>query len=175
MATLKQKLAFFIAKRKYLNKKVPSQNFKGTISNSENVLIILPDNAEDILKALDIPAYFKQQSKNVNLFCSESLSPVAKGEHNFEVISYNEESITRFGLPDKSLVKKIFDLKFDVVLDLNRDENLLYSILANIPKSKIVAGFKKENSDFYYNLQIANNQNNAEISYRNFLNSIQMF
>lgn len=175
MSSLKQKIALFIAKRKYFSKKSASQNFKGKITNSSKILIILPDNAEDILKSLDVPSYFKNHQKEVTLLTEQKLQHVAQEEHKFVIITFDEESITRLGLPDKELSSKLSKLEFDAILDLNRNVNMFYSILANIPKSSVIVGFKKENADDFYNLQIVNNQNNAEISYRNFLNSIQMF
>lgn len=172
--SIKNYIAFFVAKKKYLNKKSSPKNFKSLISNSSKILIVLPNNAEDILKALDIPAYFKKYNKEVTLITDEKFLHVAQEEFKFNTITYNEDSISKFGLPNRSLVEKISSLNIDVSLDLNREGNLFLGILANIPKPGLVAGFKKIKADNLYDLQIANHQNNAEISYRNFLNSIQM-
>ncbi|KUG25345.1 hypothetical protein ASZ90_004835 [hydrocarbon metagenome] len=175
MNSLKQKFALFLAKKKYFSKKLPSQNFKGIISGALKVLIVLPDTAEDILKSMDIPAYFRINKKKVILLVHERLQHVAREEYSYDVIVFNDESKTKLGLPKKEFAKELSKMKFDAVLDLNRANNLFQGILANIPESKITAGFKKSKADELYNLQIANNQNNAEISYRNFLNSVQMF
>ena len=175
MGSFKNKFALFIAKRKYLGAKDFARNYTRSISNASKILVVLPNSAEDILKSLDIPAFFIDQKRQVMLLGDEKLKHVAREEHSFEIITYNEESFSKFGLPKKELVSKLKDMEFDVVLDLNREGNILLGILANIPKSQIIVGFKKKDADNLYNLQIANNQNNAEISYGNFLNSIQMF
>jgi len=172
--SIKNYIAFFIAKKKYLNKKSSPKNFKSLISNSSKILIVLPNNAEDILKALDIPAFFKKNNKEVILITNEKFQHIAQEEFQFKTITYNEESISKFGLPVRSLVEELLLLEVDIALDLNREESLFLGILANISKSDLVAGFKKIKADDLYDLQIANHQNNAEISYRNFLNSIQM-
>jgi len=175
MSSFKDTFALFVAKRKYFSKKDAIKNYAGSISNAAKVLIVLPTTAEDILKSLDIPAFFVDNKRKVILLGDEKLQHVAQEEHSFEIITYDEESFSKFGLPKKELVSKLKNLEFDVVLDLNRDNNLFLGILANIPKSGIIVGFKKNEADNFYNFQIGNNQNNAEISYGNFLNSIQMF
>lgn len=175
MGSLKEKFALFVAKRKYLRKKNEPRNYRNVIKDAVKILIVLPSSAEDILKSLDIPAYFIDAKRKVVLLSDEKLQHVAREEHSFEIITYNQESISKFGLPRKELVSKLANLEFDIVLDLTREDNLFKGVLANIPKSGMTVGFKKPKADYLYNLQIANNQNNAEISYRNFLNSIQMF
>ena len=66
------------------------------------------------------------------------------------------------------------DKSFDIVIDLNIEENLFYSAAANIFKSEFRIGFVKNDSDLYYNFQIPHEINN-EFSYRNLLNSLAMF
>lgn len=175
MGSFKNKFVLFVAKRKYLRKKDSVKNYTGSITNASKILIVLPTTAEDILKSLDIPAFFNDEKRKIILLSDEKLQHVAREEYPFETITYNEEAITKFGLPNKELVSKLKKTEFDLVLDLNREDNLFLGILANIPQSGIIVGFKKSEADNLYNLQIANNQNNAEISYGNFLNSIQMF
>lgn len=175
MSSFKEKFALFMAKRKYFSKKSVTQNFKGIITEAKTILIVLPNTAEDILKSMDIPAYFRLNEKKVTLLVHERLQHVAREEFPYDVIFFNDESKTKFGLPRKEFAKKLSNMKFDAVFDLCRGNNLFIGILANIPDSKITVGFKKPKADELYNLQIANNQNNAEISYRNFLNSVQMF
>lgn len=175
MSSLKNKLTLFIAKRKYFGNKSISQNFKGVITQAKTILIVLPQTAEDILKSMDIPAYFRLNEKKVILLVHDRLQHVAREEFPYDVIVFNDESKTKLGLPRKEFAKELSNMKFDAVFDLCRENNLFLGILANIPASKITVGFKKSKADDLYNLQIANNQNNAEISYRNFLNSVQMF
>ena len=175
ISKLKQKTRFFLAKRKYFDKKPGLKNFNGLITNSANVLVVMPDNAEDISNAIDIPTYFKKQKKEIILLIETRLQHVPQGERSFESIVFDELSLSKLGLPNAELAGKLSDKRYDLVVDLNRGEDSLSGILANIPKSGLIIGFKKPRADELYNLQIANNQNNAEISYRNFLNSIQMF
>lgn len=172
---IKQKIALLIAKRKYFSKGDATTNFTGKVSSAQKFLVLLPDNSEDTLSAVDIPTYYKINKKEVTILGYKNVIPIALETHSFDSISFSEEELTKFGLPNKELVDKIKSKEFDVVIDLNRRENFIFSVLSNIPKSAVKIGYKKEKSDVFYNFQVANNQNNAEISYRNFLNSIQMF
>lgn len=175
MNVIKQKIALIIAKRKFFSKNDEITNFTGKISSAEKFLVLLPDNSEDTLSSQDIPSYYKINKKQVTILGYKNVVPIILESHSFNSIAFSEEELTKFGLPNKELVDKIKSEEFDVVIDLNRRENFVFSVLTNIPKSAIKIGFKKEKSDVFYNFQVANNQNNAEISYRNFLNSIQMF
>jgi len=66
-------------------------------------------------------------------------------------------------------------MRFDAVMDLNRKDELLYSYASNLVNAKLRIGFSKKGADKYYNLQIANNEAEAEKSYSNFLNCLKMF
>lgn len=175
MGSFKEKLALFAARKKYFSRDDSQVNFTSIISKAETYLIVLPDNAEDTLSASDIPKYFSVHKKKVTLVGHEKILPIALESSKYGTISFNDDSATKFGLPNKELIGNIKSKKYDVVLDLNRSQNLFISVLAGSSDSLVKIGFKKEKSDEFYNLQVANNQNNAEISYRNFLNSIQMF
>ncbi len=175
MNSIKEKFTLFIAKKKYFSKKQSATKFNESISSATRFLVILPESSDETLAAVDVPSYFQINKKEVVLLGHKKILPIALEIRNFKSIPFSEEDLTRLGLPNQELTAKIKKENFDVVIDLSRGDNLLYSILANIPKSAIKIGFKKERSDEFYNLQVANNQNNAEISYRNFLNSIQMF
>jgi ADP-heptose:LPS heptosyltransferase len=65
--------------------------------------------------------------------------------------------------------------EFDVVIDLNINENIFYSVITSMANTRFRVGFKKRNSERFYNLIIINNEIKPEISYRNLLNSLQMF
>jgi ADP-heptose:LPS heptosyltransferase len=83
--------------------------------------------------------------------------------------------INKLKLPSKRLEKEFRILKFDVVIDLEKEENLFNSLLVCIVNAPVKVGFRKKNSDKFYNLQIDNMEVNPEIFYKNLLNCLQMF
>ena len=66
-------------------------------------------------------------------------------------------------------------MRFNAILDLNRKENIFCSIVSNLVNAPVKAGFQKNNADKYYNLQIVNKEENPELSYKNYLNCLEMF
>jgi hypothetical protein len=91
------------------------------------------------------------------------------------VVDFSLEDLSRLKLPTARLKDKLSTLEFNTVLDLNRKESLFNSYSANLVKANLRVGFTKYNSDKYYNLQVANLEDNAQIVYKNFLNCLQMF
>ena len=92
-----------------------------------------------------------------------------------QVVEYTEKDIGRLYIPSKRLMEKLNSLRFNAILDLNRKENIFCSIVANMVNSPIKMGFKKGNSDKYYNVQITSKEENPEVSYKNYLNCLEMF
>ena len=78
-------------------------------------------------------------------------------------------------MPNKNLVNRLRRKEFDVVIDLNRGEDVFYSAITNVVGSKIRVSFEKEYSGEYYNIQIADKKTDPEVVYRSFLNYLKMF
>lgn len=85
------------------------------------------------------------------------------------------EDISRLGLPNKPLKEKLLNQKFDVLIDLEREDNLFLVSVVSLMKAKFKVGFKKNAVENLYNFQLVNSKINSEISYRNLLNSLKMF
>ena len=82
---------------------------------------------------------------------------------------------TKLSLPSKKLLDKMSSLRFDVIIDANREENLFYSYISKSLIMNIKIGFARSDSDNYFNFQVINKQNDPETSYRNLLESLKMF
>ncbi|MEO8399070.1 MAG: hypothetical protein ABI550_04545, partial [Ignavibacteriaceae bacterium] len=138
-------------------------------------LVLMPENESDFHHSIVVLKGLEENKKNATIFTFDfrvSLIPVKYRPH---VIEYGIDDLNKINLPSKKIISKLNEYNFQAVIDLNRDENIFYSYVANIVKVPVRVGFKKKNSDKFYNLQIANNEANADISYKNFLNSIEMF
>jgi len=66
-------------------------------------------------------------------------------------------------------------MRFDVIIDSNRDENLFYRYIAKSLNTNIKIGFARIDSDNYFNFQVTNKQNDPETSYKNLLDCLKMF
>jgi len=172
---LKTKLAHFAIKRKYLKKESGLITFNDFIQSTNKYLVLMPERESDFFGCFDIISYFRINQKKVTIFLSAKRRNLIPKLNKYEFILYDEGDISKLGLPNAQYAKILRNNVFDVAVDLNRETNLLCSAVTNMVGAKYRLGFTKENSDKYYNLQLVNNKINSEISYRNLLNSLQMF
>ncbi len=172
---LRRKFAHFILRRKYIRKETETISFNGILSGANNFFIVMPSNEKDFSNSLDIIKYYLIHRKDITLFIPEHKYSSIPEKDKFRFITYQPALKKPFSLPYKNLVRRIESEEFEVVLDLNREEDIFCSAVSNIVKSKIRVGFVKEFSDKYYSMQIAGNQNEPERVYRGFLNYLQMF
>ena len=91
------------------------------------------------------------------------------------LIEYEIRDISKIKLPKKKLISKLSERNFDVVIDLNRNENLFYSFAVSQIKTKLKIGFEKKGSDKFYNFQIACKKKEPEEAYKYLVNCLQMF
>ncbi len=171
----KNKIGYYIFKKKMYRNYNDNFSFNNFIENSFDYILILPLNELDFKNSFDVAKYFQIHKKNVTLFLPEYRKNLISLSSNFKMISYNLDEISKLGLPNKQLKEKIAKFKFDVLVDLERDENLFLASVTSLIDAKFKVGFKKSNIDNLYNFQLSNTKINSEISYRNLLNSLKMF
>jgi len=152
-----------------------SYSFKDFIEKSYSYLIILPLNDLDFANSFDVAKYFRIHKKDVTLFLPEHKVNLGNITNHYKYMSYGLEDISKFGLPTKSYIQKLNEHKFDVLIDLERENNLFLTAIISLINSKFKVGFKKPDIENLYNFQLVNNKINSEISYRNLLNSLKMF
>jgi|BarGraIncu00222A_1022003.scaffolds.fasta_scaffold07352_2 hypothetical protein len=172
---LKKYFAHLIVRKKYLKKNASAICYNGFLTNSHNILIIMPKQDKDFFFALDILRYYQIHKKNITLFLPEHKYNAVPEKEKYKYISYSLYQITQLNLPNKNIRKKLKDIEFDAVIDLNRVEDIFFSAVANLVKSKMRVGFKRGLMDNYYNLVIDQKQDDPEIAFRGFLAFIQMF
>ncbi|MBZ0200846.1 MAG: hypothetical protein K8H86_13330 [Ignavibacteriaceae bacterium] len=150
-------------------------HFTHVFAKSYNFFVIMPEDENDFHHSQQVLNFLEGQRKNITILTHDFRVSLLPPKFRFKVIEYTIEDITRLNLPGKKLIEKLSSLEVNVVVDLNRTENLYCSYLSNIVQSEVRIGFVKKNSDKFYNLQISNNDEQAELSYKNFLNCLQMF
>lgn len=171
----KNRIGYFIFKKKMLKNFDDKFTFNNFVEESVNYLLILPLNDLDFNNSFDVAKYFQIHKKNVTLFLPEHRKNLIRLSGNYETISYSLDDISRLGLPNKPLKEKLLNQKFDVLIDLEREDNLFLVSVVSLMKAKFKVGFKKNAVENLYNFQLVNSKINSEISYRNLLNSLKMF
>ncbi len=172
---LKRKIGRFVVKRKYLHKNIEQLAYNNVISSAKDFFFVMPSLDNDFYHTLEILKYYQKQNKVITLFLPEHKYNLIPDKEKYKFISFLPHQVSRYFLPDKNLVSRLNTKEFDVVIDLNRSENIFFSAISNIVKSKIRISFVKEFSEKYYNLQIVDKQGDSEASYKSFLSYLQMF
>ena len=175
LENLKLWIARFIVRRKYLKKNLEPIVFNNAITQAVYFLVILPDSEKEFNYSFDLLRFLIIHRKSVTLFLPEYKYNLIPEKEKYKLITFNPHQKNKLDLPDSSLINSLQNKTFDVVIDLNRKENIFYSAVTNIVKSKLRISFNKEHSGAYYNFLFADTHNNPEVAFRNMLNFLQMF
>lgn len=172
---VKEKLAGLIVGNKYKPEQYTTRSFKDFFKKSFTFLVIMPDNDTDFHYAIEVLKGLTQNKKHITVFTQEFRANLVPMRYRPQVVEYTEKDVGRFYIPSRKLLEKLSSLRFNAILDLNRKENIFCSVITSMVNAPIKAGFQKNNADRYYNLQIINRQDNPELSYKNYLNCLEMF
>lgn len=172
---VKGKLARLLAGQRFKSELHAQKSFRDFFKKSFTFLVLMPDNDTDFHYAIEVLKGLNLNKKHATVFTQEFRANLVPVKFRPQVIEYTDSDIGRLYFPSRKLMEKLESTRFNAVLDLNRKENTFCSIVASMVNSPFKMGFKKDNSDKYYNLQLINKEENAELSYKNFLNCLEMF
>jgi len=172
---VKEKLAGLIVGKKFKSEHYTTRSFKDFFKKSFTFLVLMPDNDTDFHYAVEVLKGLSFNKKHATVFTQEFRANLVPIKYRPQVVEYTSRDIGRLYIPSKKLMEKLTSLRFNAILDLNRKENIFCSVVSSMVNAPIKVGFKKSNADKYYNLQISNIEENAELSYKNYLNCLEMF
>ena len=175
VSNIKNKIGIIIAKQKFVRQQKNDTSFQRFFSDSKEVLIILPNMEKDIVvEVFEIVRFTAIHKKKLFLIHKSELQKYLPSDFEYASLVISEMDKSKLELPTKNLTNRVKKYTFDLVIDLNLEDDLFSSALSNIPLSDFRIGFIKSNSDLFYNYQIPR-EINSEKSYRNLLNSLRMF
>jgi hypothetical protein len=166
---------------KLLKREIKRRNFSQNLlssffTESVNVLILLPENHVIFPYGLDVARFFKIHKKNVTLLLPEHKRNLLANNFDYSFLTFGVNSVTNLYLPDDKLINSVKQNEFDLFVDLERSDSIFYSAIAlNVNAQFKMALFPKNGREDIYNLLLNFNETNYENSFRNLLNSIQMF
>jgi hypothetical protein len=172
---VKEKLAGLIVGKKSRSEYYTARSFRDFFKKSFTFLVLMPDNDTDFHYAIEVLKGLSLNKKHATVFTQEFRANLVPVKYRPQVVEYTDKDISRLYIPSKKLMEKINSLRFNAILDLNRKENIFCSVVSSMINTPIKVGFKKSNADKYYNLQISNKEENPELSYKNYLNCLEMF
>lgn len=175
IGTLKEKAARFIVKKRVPEVEFSQRNFSAIFAKTYSFLILMPASEADFRFVFPILDYLREQRKNIVVMTYDFRVSLLQPYFKTNAIEHGLKDETKLNLPSKKLLDKLSNLRFDVIIDANRDENLFYSYIAKCLNTNVKIGFTRSDSDKYFNFQVVNRQNDPESSYRNLLESLKMF
>jgi hypothetical protein len=175
LENLRINIAHLIIRILYFKSQSTVLRFNKVLTTSKDFLIIMPNSIHDFANSFDFVRYFLIHKKNVTLFVNDNSNINIPQKEYYKYISYSEKSKTYFFLPKTLLKKQIKEKSFDVVIDLNRKEDIFSSSIVCILDSKIKVGFLRSRSDKYYNLLIQDSEIHPESAYSILLKYLSCF
>jgi len=172
---IKNKIALSLAEKKLKNRqdvyRPAAEFFKKTFT----FLVFMPENENDFHHSFHVLRFLDSQRKHSTIFTNDFRVNLLPQPFRARSINFSLEDRTKFNMPSQKLITRLNEISVNAVLDLNREENLFFSYSANMVNAFYRIGFKKQDSDKFYNIQIGAGSGPPEISYKNFLNCLQMF
>ena len=167
--------ARFIVKNRIPEIEFDHRNFSSVFTRTYSFLIIMPENERDFRLIFPILEYLKEQRKNIVVITHDFRVSLLAPYFKTNAVAHGINEATKLNLPSKKLLNKLSNMRFDVLIDTNREENLYYSYIAKSLNVGVKIGFVRSDSDNYFNFQIVNKQNDPEVSYNNLLHCLKMF
>jgi hypothetical protein len=175
IATLKERAARFIVKKRVPVGEFSQRNFSSIFAKTYSFIVLMPASESDFKCVFPVLEYLREKRKNVVVMTYDYKVSLLQPYFKTNAIEHGVKDETKLSLPSKKLLDKLSNMRFDVVIDTNREEILYYSYVAKSLNSQVKIGFARSDSDKYFNLQVINKQNDPEASYKNLLDCLKMF
>ena len=174
MQMLKQKAARFFVQHKLKKSNFTNKSFSYAFKNSNSILVLMPEEDIDFKYSREILVFLEKLKKEILILTNEYRVSLLPLNFRNKALGHGLKEINKIDLPSKVLLSKLLKKKYDVVLDLNRQEQLFYTYVSAVINAAVSIGFAKSYADKVYNIQIANSEINPKISYENLLNCLKM-
>lgn len=172
---IKSKLTLTLVNKELQNSYPAETIFTEMFKKSFSFLVLMPIDDRDYNATFDLLRALNSSKKHLTIFTLDFKVGLLPQILKPSAMEYTINDVTKLQLPSKILIAKLMQMNFNAVIDLNRTENVFSSYIASIIRSPYKIGFVKHESDKFYNIQIENTSESAEISYKNFINCLQMF
>ena len=175
MGPIKEQVAKFIINQKLKEHTFSELEFSRIFKRSYSFLVIMPRDEKDFFHAVEVLNFLRESKKNVTAMTDDYRVSLLPSVFKVSAVEHGINDKTKLELPAKKFLTRLKKMQFDVVIDTNRQQVLYYNFVANFVNPPVRIGFSGKNADKYFNLQIVNDKNESEISYKNLLNCLKMF
>ena len=172
---LKEKIAHTVVDHKLKDKQNKVQTFTEFFKRSFSFLVLMPQDDADFAHSVQVLYFLEDNKKHATAMTYDFRVSLLPLRFRTKIFEHTLADVTKLKLPHPKIISKLNGMTFQVVLDLNRRDNLFYSYISSMLNVPIRVGFSKSSSDLYYNFQIKDNEKEAEISYKNFVECLKIF
>jgi hypothetical protein len=172
---IKDQAARFILRKRTSEKEFNQRNFSDVFKKSFSFLVFMPADDRDFRLAAPILEYLKEQKKSVVVLTNDFKISLLPTYLKANAVGHGIRDVTKLKLPSRNIINKLSNMRFDVIIDLNRRQEIFYTYITKALSVPVKIGFVCSESDNYFNMQIVNSKSEPEISYNNLLNCIKMF
>lgn len=145
---------------------------------AKNMLVILPVGYEDAVVAGAImrDALKRLPGLSLTVINNSTRETPLSELSRCEVVRMNSEDVSRFSLPKKPLMQRLFARQYDVAVNLNLDFILHTAYICKASRAKIRVGCSHEAADVFYNVQLnLQPTSSPQVMYKKFAEYMLMF
>jgi hypothetical protein len=172
---IKEQAARYILKKKTTKMGFDQRSFSSVFQKSFSFLVLMPAEDRDFRLSTPVLEYLKEKKKNTVVLTNDYRISLLPNYFKVNAVEHGIKDMTKLKLPSRNIINKLKNMRFDVIIDLNRQEEIFYTFITKALSVPVKIGFVNSDSDNYFNMQIANSRNEPEISYNNLLNCLKMF
>ncbi|MCX7985045.1 MAG: hypothetical protein N3A63_09115 [Bacteroidetes bacterium] len=175
---LRTKVGLTYARFRFRRYRDRAFRFTDALEHAHRVLIIFPAVQVDSTSVAFLFRYFLHRFTHENTFVliREDLLFNLAPAPPVKTLTYSHTDVSRYFIPRKHLLSRLFLNTFDVVIDLNVQLHLPSAYVCKISNAPLRIGFLKPYADQFYNLQIqTRDRSYSESTYRSLLKCLDMF
>ncbi|GEM_PF-4511933 len=175
-----EKLRYKIGKKIILHqirkqKSEEQRIFNNFFNRVKTVIILLPFEENLLKPALEVARFLQIHKKYVTFFVPDYKQNLLPNYENYHFISYQQKDISFFYLAKNEIISKFKDENFDLLINLDKTECLFYASIILKINAEIKISLKNDDFEDLFNLIFQSKETNPENSFKNLLNSFQMF
>jgi len=149
-------------------------NFTQAFQRARYIVVIMPRKVEQFLVAYEmlrnIPGKY-----NITVIATSDFKEYFTIKR-YRYVEITKDDISIFGLPKKSLIRKLALFRYDVAIDMSFDFDLFNAWLCQELNAGIKVGFKRDNADLFYNFQLAiSTKTDLKSAYSGIIASLSIF
>jgi hypothetical protein len=173
--TIKKKIAEILVNRSLKGMKSDYSSLSNFYKKTFNILVLMPEDEAEFHQSFLVLKFLEETKKNAYIFTHDFRVSLIPSKYRSHVVEHTVSETNRLNLATHKLLDKLKEKNFQAVIDLNIKDNIFFSHIISSLDVPLRIGFKKNNSDRYYNIQINSEDSKPEISYNNLVNCLQMF